>query len=234
MIVKKIVVIKQIKIILVMIIMVKIVRFLIQNQNQKILPFFGIVLLKIMEMTMDLYLKIIGQLSVSTELDNYLRLPDSKKKTILEFPKNIRYIFFGGKMRFRRILKTTLEILIALKLIKPINEAGEEVEVSNQHYVPQDTLCHRYHFYISVPLYDYAVRELTFIKRFNIYNIQELNNYWIQLQCICQQRDPDIFSKDTSTSKKKEAPPPPPPPPLSSSSSSISINNNMKNTNNND
>ncbi|KAL6616969.1 hypothetical protein U3516DRAFT_826655 [Neocallimastix sp. 'constans'] len=171
------------------------------DKNKKYYPFEATLIIK--EMTMDLYLKIIGQLSVSTELDEYLRLPDSKKKTILEFPKNIKYIFFGGKMRFRRILKSTLEILIALKLIKPINEKGEEVEVSNQHYVPQDTLCHKYHFYISVPLYDYAVRELTFIKRFNIYNFEELNNYWIQLQCICQQRDPDIFTKDVISSRKK-------------------------------
>ncbi|ORX45783.1 hypothetical protein BCR36DRAFT_357920 [Piromyces finnis] len=172
------------------------------DKSQKYYPFETTLIIK--EMTLDLYLKIIGQLSVSPELDNFLRIPDSKKRTILELPKNIRYIFFGGKMRFRRILKTTLEILIALKLIKPINEKGEEIEVNNQHYVPQDTLCHQYNFYISVPLYDYAIRELTFIKRFNIYNFDELNNYWIQLQCICQQRDPDIFSKNLETTTENK------------------------------
>jgi len=172
------------------------------DKNQKYYTFETTLIIK--EMTLDLYLKIIGQLSVSPELDNFLRIPDSKKRTILELPKNIRYIFFGGKMRFRRILKTTLEILIALKLIKPLNEKGEEIEVNNQHYVPQDTLCHLYNFYISVPLYDYAVRELTFIKRFNIYNFDELNNYWIQLQCVCQQRDPDIFNKNSEIKSGKK------------------------------
>ncbi|CAG8739192.1 18507_t:CDS:1, partial [Acaulospora morrowiae] len=135
----------------------------------------------IRDLPLDLYLKIIGQSIPSQALTNYVCSGQSLDVSVIDLPSELRASLFSGNYKFRQNLKRLIDILVALRILKPIrrvfNESGDPVldvdsdnadnfkfdptEWSSKNATscspPQTLLAPAYQLLRHVPMFDFSV-----------------------------------------------------------------------------
>ncbi|CAG8446026.1 5398_t:CDS:10 [Diversispora eburnea] len=175
----------------------------------------------IRDLPLDLYLKIIGQSIPSQVLTDYVRSGQSMDISVIDLPSELRASLFSGNYKFRQNLKRLIDILVALRILKPIrrvfNESGDPVldigdedsenlkfdptEWSSKNATacspPQTLLAPAYQLLRHVPMFDFSVSgpDRPIIREYMLDTIEDVTIYWSELQYVAQQKMAETTTK---------------------------------------
>ncbi|CAJ0758213.1 2839_t:CDS:10 [Entrophospora sp. SA101] len=171
--------------------------------------FQTIILLR--DMPLDIYLKIIGQTIPSEPLTEYVCSGQSMSVSIIDLPNEIRSSIFSGNYKFRQSLKRLIDILVALKILKPIRRDFDEngnsiLDVSNNESIewslsnaticspPQTLLAPAYQLIYNVPMIDFSIPGVNrpIIRNYPLDTIEDVSIYWSELQYVAQQKIAEV------------------------------------------
>ncbi|KAK9768259.1 hypothetical protein K7432_001226 [Basidiobolus ranarum] len=152
------------------------------------------------DLTLDLYLKIIGHTTQNTELTNYIKGNKDLSIRVVDLPHSIRAAIFGGNYKYRRQLKQLLDILVALEILKPV--ARDFDELGNVVYEGLDDMndsdfeasfqivSSAYQLPLHVRMFDYSFpgTNRMVIREYVLETIQDVTIYWSELQYVALQK----------------------------------------------
>ncbi|CAG8585570.1 5903_t:CDS:10, partial [Cetraspora pellucida] len=176
------------------------------------------------DLPLELYLKIIGQSIPSHRLTEYVRSGQSLSVSVIKLPSELRAELFSGNYKLRQNLKKLIDILVALKILKPIrkgfNERGDpvlEVENKESDYFddelarwspstptscspPQTLLAPAYQLMRHVPMIDFSVSgpDRPIIRDYMLDSVEDVTIYWNELQYVARQKMVETGNKSNN------------------------------------
>ncbi|CAG8773838.1 34146_t:CDS:1, partial [Racocetra persica] len=175
------------------------------------------------DLPLELYLKIIGQSIPSHRLTEYVRSGQSLSVSVINLPSELRAELFSGNYKLRQNLKKLIDILVALKILKPIrrgfNERGDPVfEVENESNdfedelagwsqsaptpcsPPQTLLASAYQLMRHVPMIDFSVSgpDRPIIRDYMLDSVEDVTIYWNELQYVARQKMVETGNKSNN------------------------------------
>ncbi|ORY03011.1 hypothetical protein K493DRAFT_334426 [Basidiobolus meristosporus CBS 931.73] len=152
------------------------------------------------DLTLDLYLKIIGHTTQNTELTNYIKGNNDLSTRVIDLPHSIRTAIFGGNYKYRRQLKQLLDILVALEILKPVardfDEQGNVIyegldEMNDGEFETSfQIVSSAYQLPLHVRMFDYSFpgANRNVIREYVLETIQDVTIYWSELQYVALQK----------------------------------------------
>jgi hypothetical protein len=146
------------------------------------------------EITLDLYLKIIGHTTPSPLLNNYLSEKKPLNVRIHKLPQDLRceVFFLRNKTRLRKNIKNMIDLLVCLGLLREPTEGPVEFPflkeslLANVCKAPTHT---SYQLICDSKLYNIAKSDKPYVRDCRFDSRHALRTYWNELQYICEDQE---------------------------------------------
>ncbi|KAI8904526.1 hypothetical protein DFJ77DRAFT_248496 [Powellomyces hirtus] len=139
------------------------------------------------DLPFDMYLRIIGQVQRSEVVDAFMQRPEYGDVKISDLPQAVRNVVFS-KGRFRRMLKQSIDILMAVQILRPAATPAPHADfpmAALGKTVLADHMHVAYCLQPNVPLYDYVSAPDTLLGRYEMSSTASVQLYWFQFEFCC-------------------------------------------------
>ncbi|KAJ3021786.1 hypothetical protein HKX48_007757 [Thoreauomyces humboldtii] len=149
------------------------------------------------ELPFEMYLKLVGQIQKSSEVDEFMTLNGYGNVKLVDLPENVRKIVWGPKSRVKRYLNQLLEILEALQILKPLPRNHDldnnvppigDARATSLNF-PARHVAVAYTLRPLVPLYDYVVDPSKLLHLYQLKTSETLQMFWFQFEFSCLRRN---------------------------------------------
>lgn len=137
------------------------------------------------EMSVTLYLQIIGFFQLTPVIHEFLRDPKSLDLKIKDIPEEVKEVFLTNKNSFRRRLRIVLDIATNLGLLEPVYND----EMKPNYETSVSSLPNAYKVMDHVSIKDYRQADAPVISTYELKSSSDVAIYWSELQYLCSHRD---------------------------------------------
>ncbi|KAJ3150740.1 hypothetical protein HDU86_006357 [Geranomyces michiganensis] len=140
------------------------------------------------ELTFDMYLKIVGQRTQVECIDEFLEREGSREAAISQWPEIVRHEVFSSssKTRYRRLIKLAIDILVGLRVLRPVTSTGEENPPAPAGKAEHQLLYPAYRMEPVVPIYDYVVNPEIKLGDYEVTTLDGVEHFWGRLELVCR------------------------------------------------